>query len=110
MINFHENKLWQDAYVALMDIHDVVDALQTGEHGEIINNLLTSAHHVTAVIADSLTRRDRRVAQELLNSAVGEVATTRTHLAVAWGRGLMDDDTFQKLDNKYADLSTSLQR
>ena len=38
-----------------------------------------------------------------------QVAMTRTHLAVAWGRGLMDDETFRGLDDKYAKLSDALQ-
>lgn len=101
-MSFHEQKLWQQAYVALMDIYE---ALQDEE----AHDLLESAQTVAATIADSLTRQDRRIARELLLAAVGQVAKTRTHLAVAWGRGIMNDDTFKSLDDKYAQLSDSLQ-
>ena len=57
----------------------------------------------------SLTRQDRKLARDLLWSAVGQVAKTRTHLAIAWGRGVLDDETFKSIDDKYAVLSDSLQ-
>lgn len=101
-MNFHEHKLWQESYVALMDIHEAVEDEQA-------HDLLESAQEVAATIADSLTRQDKSVAHDLIFSAVGYVAKTRTHLAVAWGRGLMDDETFRALDAKYDNLSSSLQ-
>lgn len=102
-MNFHEHKLWQASYVALMDLHGALD-------GEEANDLLESAQEVAATIADSLTRQDRRVARDLLFAAVGQVAKTRTHLAVSWGRGIVDDATFKAIDDKYASLSDSLQK
>lgn len=102
MTNFHEHKLWQAAYVALMDLYD---SLEPGEAGDLVD----AAQQVCATIADSLTRRDGRVARDLRDRAVGEVAKTRTHLAVAWGRGLLDDEVFKKLDTSYDSLSFSLQ-
>ncbi len=102
MVNFHEQKLWQAAYVALMDLYEVLDT------GAALD-LITSAETVAATIADALTRKDKNVANDLMQSAIGNVAMTRTHLAVAWGRGLLDDETFKKLDESYASLSSSLQ-
>lgn len=95
MTNFHEHKLWQEAYVALMDLENP--------------ELAPSAKEVAATIADSLTRSDRRVARELLQVAVGLVAKTRTELAVLWGKGLLSDELFKKIDDQYASLSSSLQ-
>lgn len=109
MINFHEHKLWQESYVALMDIHEAIEeGPPAGEAGGA-QALVASAQEVAATIADSLTRQDKRIGRDLIMKAVGLVAVTRTHLAVAWGRGIMDDDTFKKLDDAYASLSSSLQ-
>jgi hypothetical protein len=102
MTNFHEHKLWQAAYVALMDLHE---ALEAG----VASDLITSAQTVAATIADALTRQDKKVSNDLIQSSIGGIAMTRTHLAVAWGRGLLDDATFKKLDESYASLSSSLQ-
>lgn len=101
MINFHEHKLWQDAYVVLMDIHEVIEDSDP--------DLLAAAQKVAAMIADGLSRLDRRVGRDLVLSAVGLVAVARTQLAVVWGRGLVDDETFKKLDDKYQTLSEALQ-
>ena len=95
MVNFHEHKLWQEAYVALMDLENP--------------EFTPSAKDVAATIADSLPRQDRRAGRELLQIAVGLVAKTRTELAVAWGKGLVTDETFKKIDDQYATLSSSLQ-
>lgn len=110
MTNFHEHKLWQESYVALMDIHTALDKVDVGPHDhEVVKELLEVAQNAAATIADSLTRRDRRIAHDLVFDAVGMVAKTRTHLAVAWGRGLLPDETFRELDTKYDSLSSSLQ-
>lgn len=101
-MSFHEHKLWQQSYVALMDLYEVLE-------GGDADDLLGSAQNVAATIADSLTRQDRRIARDILQTAVGQVAKTRTHLAVAWGKGLVDDEKFKSLDTKYADISDSLQ-
>ncbi len=111
MVNFHEHKLWQESYVALMDIHEILDEEIDGQphDKDVIEGLLASAQNVAATIADSLTRQDRRVGRDLMMQAIGQVAKTRTHLAVAWGRGSMDDETFKKLDDQYAKLSEAIQ-
>ncbi|MBI5620212.1 four helix bundle protein [Candidatus Gottesmanbacteria bacterium] len=110
MVNFHEHKLWQESYVALMDIHEMLDGIDGEAHDkDVIEGLLASAQNVAATIADSLTRQDRRVGRDLMMQAVGQVAQTRTHLAVAWGRGSMDDETFRGIDDQYAKLSEAIQ-
>lgn len=109
-MNFHEHKLWQESYVALMDLYKELEDVEADEYDEeVIEELLESAQKVAATIADALTRQDRRVQRDLILIAVGEVAKTRTHLAVSWGRGLVEDETFKSLDDKYDQLSSSLQ-
>ena len=59
MVNFHEHKLWQASYVALMDLHNALDEAKTEEHdAKVVEDLLSSAQLIAATIADSLTRRD----------------------------------------------------
>jgi four helix bundle protein len=106
---FHEHKLWQDAYVALMDVHEAFDGQKDGDNEEIAEQVLDSATDVTAKIADGLSRLDRRFGRQILMDAIGLVAVVRTHLAVAWGRGLVDDELFRALDGKYDTLGIALQ-
>lgn len=91
-----------------MDLYDAVEGM--GENREILDQLLASGVGVVAKIADGLTRGDRNVSHTLLSDAAGLVATTRSHLAVAWGKQILDDETFRSLDTVYASLSESLQR
>lgn len=109
-MNFHDNKLWQEAFVALMDVHDVAESVTGDDYqAKIAEGALSAARSVAAKIADGLSRMDRRLGRQLILDTVGLVAVTRTQLAVAWGRGMMDDATFKALDDKYAALSQSLQ-
>lgn len=103
MTNFHEHKLWQEAYVALMELHDVFDASTSA-------NVLASASKVTAMIADGLSRKDSNRGKEVIGDTIGQVAVVRSHLAVAWGRKLVEDEIFRSLDARYANLSLSLQQ
>jgi len=109
MQNFHEHKLWQDAYVALMDVHEALGVDCEGKDEEVVEHVLRTATDLAAKIADGLSRLDHRFARQVIFDAIGLVAVVRTHLAVAWGRGLLDDEAFKALDDKYAFLSQSLQ-
>jgi len=109
-MSFHENKLWQDAYVTLMDTHEALEGEFEGTDKEIVEEVLTSATNLSAKIADGLSRIDRRYGRQILMDAVGMVAVVRTHLAVAWGRGILTDETFKALDGKYDALGIALQQ
>lgn len=113
MTNFHDNKLWQQSYVVLMDIHTAIDKLDERvrkEDEEVVLGLQKSAQDVSAKIADGLSRLDKRLGRNLLFDSIGLVAIVRTQLAIAWGRGLLDDETFKAIDTKYAELAISLQK
>ena len=108
-MSFHEHKLWQDAFVTLMDTHEAFEGDFEGAGKEIVEQVLTSATNLSAKIADGLSRIDRRFGRQILMDSVGMVAVVRTHLAVAWGRGILTDETFKTLDGKYDQLSIALQ-
>ncbi len=110
MQNFHDQKIWQDAFVVLMEVHDTFDDMREGGSAEIVEDVIESATDVAAKIADGLSRADRRFSRQILLDAIGVVAMARTHLAVAWGRGLVTDDMFKSMDDKYAALTEDLQR
>ncbi len=112
-MNFHDNTLWQKAYMVLMDIYEALDTVDEEvleNEEESVESLLVSAQDVAAKIADGLSRKDRRIGKELLFDAIGLVAVVRTHLAIAWGRGLLEDDMFRSIDGKYQALSEDLQQ
>ncbi len=114
MNNFHDQKLWQDAFVVLMDVHTTFengeDASNPQAGGEdVIEDCIESATLVAAKIADGLSRQDKRFGRQVLLDAIGLVAVVQTHLAVAWGRGMVSDEVFKATDDKYQALTDALQ-
>jgi four helix bundle protein len=109
-MSFHENKLWQDAFVILMDTHEAFEGEFEGKDEDMVEQVLESATDLSAKIADGLSRLDHRYGRQILMDAVGMVAIVRTHLAVSWGRGLLTDEIFQALDGKYDALGIALQQ
>lgn len=112
-MNFHENKLWQQSYVALMDIYETLDGIDQEvkeEEEETVESLVLASQEVASKIADGLSRMDKRLGKELLFDAIGLIAVVRTQLAIAWGRSILDDDTFRTIDGKYQELTIQLQK
>lgn len=104
MSSFHDNKLWQDAYVSSLDVAEVFDA--TG--GELGTQIKRQSLHILTSIADSLTRRDRREAEAKMRDAAGLVSAIRSLLSVAWAQNQLSDDQFGKLDGAYESLAKLL--
>ncbi len=104
MSSFHDNKLWQEAYVAALDVAEVVDAAG----GELGGQIKTSSLRILTTIADSLTRKDRREAEAKMRDAGGLVSAVRSLLSVAWAQNQLSDDQFGKLDGAYENLQKSL--
>jgi len=102
MTTFHDNKYWQDAYTALLDLYDFSD-----QH-ESLATAKDMGLEVLSTIADGIIRRDRRERDMKLRDAAGLVAGVRSYLSVAWGLEMLDDDTFGKLDGAYEQLQNGL--
>lgn len=97
MATFHDNKLWQDAYVAVLDVLEAVN----GSDSELTGKIKKYSFKVLVLIADSLSRRDRRERDNKLRDALGSIYGLRSLLSVAWAQEVLDDDQFGKLDNSY---------
>ena len=103
-MTFHDNKLWQDAYVAALDVAESFD----GASSEVAVAAKQTSLTILATIADSLTRRDRREAEVKMRDAGGSVAAMRSLLSVAWAQNQLTDDQFGKVDGAYEALSAKL--
>lgn len=101
---FHDNKLWQDAYVAVMDVHQITDS----NADDITGAIRRASRTVLTTVADAVTRKDRRQQRDRLQDALGAVASIRSLLSVAWGQQVLPDDVFKKLDESYETLGKQL--
>lgn len=104
MSTFHDDKLWQEAYTAVLDLCEVtVDA-------EVIKQAQTHGLKILSTIADGVSRRDRRDRDSKLRDAMGLVAGLRSLLSVAWAQQAISDEIFQKLETAYEALGSKLSR
>lgn len=104
MSTFHDDKLWQEAYTAVLDLCEVSDETQ------VIKMTQKKGLKILATIADGVSRRDRRQRDDKLRDAMGKVAGLRSLLSVAWAQEAVNDETFQKLDTAYESLGDKLPR
>lgn len=104
MTTFHDDKLWQEAYTAVLDLCEVTADV------EVIKQAQTHGLKILSTIADGVSRRDRRDRDIKLRDAMGLVAGLRSLLSVAWAQQAVSDETFQKLETAYEALGAKLSR
>ncbi len=104
MSTFHEDKLWQDAYTAVLDLCEATT------ENEILHQAQKLGLNALSTVADGVSRRDRRERDMKLRDAMGMVAGVRSLLSVAWAQEALDDEVFQKLDSAYEALGSKLPR
>ncbi len=103
-MSFHDDKLWQEAYTA------VIDLCALSDDNEVIEQSQKLGLKTLTIIADGVSRRDRREREIKLRDAAGKVAGVRSLLSVAWAQEALSDETFAKLDGAYEALSNKLPR
>ncbi len=104
MGTFHDDKLWQDSYTAVLDLCEATT------ENEILHQAQKLGLQTLSTVADGVSRRDRRERDTKLRDAMGMVAGIRSLLSVAWAQEAIDDETFQKLDSAYEELGNKLSR
>jgi hypothetical protein len=103
-MTFHDDKLWQEAYTAVLDL------CEAATENEVLHQAKKLGLQALSTVADGVSRRDRRERDASLRDAMGMVAGLRSLLSVAWAQEALDDETFQKLDTAYEELGNKLPR
>lgn len=101
-MSFHDDKLWQEAYTAVIDLCALTD------ENEVMAQARELGLKTLTIIADGLSRRDRRERDMKLREAAGKVAGVRSLLSVAWAQNAINDEMFTKLDGAYESLGNKL--
>lgn len=104
MSTFHDDKLWQEAYTAVLDV------CEAATDNEVLIQAKKLGLKALSTVADGVSRRDRRERETKLRDAMGMVVGLRSLLSVAWAQEALEDDVFQKLDAAYESLSEKLSR
>ena len=97
MSTFHDDKVWQEAFTALLDLLDM-----TNEESDVAVRARKEGMKILSEIAKAVATR-RRVEP-------GLTAPIRSLLSVLWAREMLTDDQFGKLDGAYEALANKLPR
>ena len=106
-MTFHDDKLWQEAFTALLDLLELTDrqdnqlAGKVGKHGMMV---LTE-------VAQAVANRDRKFREiKLRTVGTGNIVALRSLLSVMWAREMLTDDEFARVDGAYESLASKLPR
>ena len=91
-----------------MKIYSSTDQFPSDEKYSLTSQIRRSANSVIANIAESHGRYSFADKVRVLYIARGEIVETRSHLAVAYGRRYIDEESFKNFQTKYVQLSKDL--
>lgn len=104
MATFHDDKLWQEAYTALLDLLEATNE----NDADVIDQIRKHAMMVLTEVAQGVATRDRRFRDTKLRGAYSICVALRSLLSVAWANEDLDDEIFGKLDGAYETLANKL--
>lgn len=104
-MSFHDDKLWQEAYVSLLDVTEAVDS-----DADIAKHVRKHAMMVLTEVAQAVSSHDRKLRDLKLRNVGAMIIALRSLLSVLWGMEALTDDQFGKLDGAYESLSNKLPR
>ncbi|OGG27580.1 hypothetical protein A3A64_03040 [Candidatus Gottesmanbacteria bacterium RIFCSPLOWO2_01_FULL_48_11] len=96
-MSFHDDKLWQEAYVAAIDTLEATD----GQPGDLIDQVRKHAMMVLTEVAQAVGNRDRKLRDIKLHGVGNIIIALRSLLSLLWAREGFTDETFGKLDAAY---------
>ena len=105
-MSFHDDKLWQEAYVSLLDLLEITGSLD----GDLVSQVRKHAMMVLTEVAQAVANRDRKFRDIKLRSVGNITVSLRSLLSVLWGQEVLSDDQFAQLDGAYEVLGNKLPR
>lgn len=96
MSTFHDDKIWQEAFTALLDVIEATDSTA----GDVQAEVRKQGMFILTEIARGIESRSR-ISRSL-------VAPMRSLLSVLWAKECLSDDQFAKLDSAYEALANKL--
>ena len=108
--DFHELDIWRSGYDLLMEVYNITELFPDFEKYSITSQITRSANSVIANIAESHGRFSYADKVRVLYIVRGEIAETRSHLAVAYGRKYIFKEKFVVLNESYEKLAIDLNK
>lgn len=104
-MSFHDDKLWQEAYVSLLDVLEAID-----DGADLGKQVRKHAMMVLTEVSQAVASRDRKLRELKLRNVGNMIVALRSLLSVLWGTEALTDDQFGKLDGAYESLGNKLPR
>lgn len=106
-MTFHDDKLWQEAFTALLDLLEITD----GDDGDLVDQVRKQGMLTLTEVGQAVANRDRKFRDiKLRTVGTGIIVSLRSLLSVMWAREMLTDDEFAKLDGGYESLANKLPR
>ncbi len=106
-MTFHDDKLWQEAFTALLDVLEMTD----GGSADLVDQVRKHAMMTLTEVGQAVANRDRKFRDiKLRGVGTGIIVALRSLLSVMWAREQLTDDQFAKLDGAYEALGNKLPR
>lgn len=105
-MSFHDDKTWQEAYVALLDVLEATNA----RSGDLSEQARKHAMMILTEIAQAISMRDRKLRDLKLRNVGNIIVSLRSLLSVLWATEALTDEQFGKLDGAYEALGNKLPR
>ncbi len=106
--NFYDLEIWKKGYSLLMNIYSITEKFPDVEKYALTSQLCRSANSIIANIAESHGRHAYADKIRVLYIARGEIAETRSHLAVAYGRKYISKEFFIEQNTAYEILTKQM--
>ena len=106
--DFNDLDIWKDAYDFLMRIYKISYNFPSEEKFSLTSQIRRSANSVVANIAESHGRFNFADKVRVLYISRGEVAETRSHVAVAYGLGYISKKEFEYFNKDYKRLAKKI--
>ena len=111
-MSFHDDKLWQEAYVAAIDTLEATHSASSGQadglDGDLVDQVRKHSMMVLTEVGQAVANRDRKVRDLKLHNVANIIIALRSLLSLLWAREGFDDATFGKLDASYEALANKL--
>lgn len=105
---FSDLNIWQKGYELVLEVYRVTSNYPREEKYDLTSQTRRASNSIIANIAEAHGRFYYADKIRVLYQARGETIEIRSHLRVAFGLGLLDDATFQKLDRSYEGLGAGI--
>lgn len=106
-MSFHDEKVWQEGYVAVLDLLEITDRLA---QNDIVDQIRKHAMMVVTVTSQAVSHQDRKMRDIKLRDTRSIIIAMRSLLSILWAQEVLSDEEFGKVDAAFESYANTLPR